>query len=150
MSKTDVHDLDKSVTTMKPVLAPAAGLALYLGAVVLNLAADAGGPDEQNLTDWVVTLAIAGVAVGIATWASRRAITGGTGKMARTSLILGVVAVLTMVVFWAGLPCVFGAAALALGWAARRIGERPSAPAIVGMLLGTLALFSGAVTMVVG
>jgi hypothetical protein len=70
--------------------------------------------------------------------------------MARTSLILGVVAVLTMVAFWAGLPCVFGATAVGLGWAARPTGGRPSTPGIVGMLLGVLALISGAVTMVVG
>ena len=70
--------------------------------------------------------------------------------MARTSLILGVVAVVTMVAFWAGLPCVFGATAVALGWASRPTGGRPSTPGIVGMLLGTLALVFGAVTMVVG
>ena len=150
MSRTDVQDLNESVTSMNPVMAPAAGLILYLGAVVLNLAADAGEPAEQNLTDWVVSLAIAGVGVGIAIWASRRAITRGAGSMARTSLILGVAAVLTMVAFWAGLPCVFGATALGLGWAARPTGGRPSTPGIVGMLLGALALISGAVTMVVG
>jgi hypothetical protein len=150
MSRTDVQDLDESVTSMNPVMAPTAGLILYLGAVVLNLAADAGKPSEQNLTDWVVSLAIAGVGVGIAIWASRRAITRGNGSMARTSLILGVVAVLTMVAFWAGLPCVFGATALGLGWAARPTGGRPSTPGIVGMLLGALALVSGAITMVVG
>jgi hypothetical protein len=122
-----------------------AGVALYLGAVVLNLATSAGEPAEQTLTDWVVTLAIAGAGVGVAVWAARRATVRGAGSMARTSLVLGVLAVLAMVVFWAGLPCVFGATALALGWTAR-----PGAPAVVGMLLGALALVSGAVTMVVG
>ena len=150
MSRTDVQDLDESVTSMNPVMAPALGLILYLGAVVLNLAADAGEPAEQNLTDWVVSLALAGAGVGIAIWASRRAITRGAGSMARTSLILGVVAVLTMVAFWAGLPCVFGATALGLGWAARPTGGRPNTAGIVGMLLGALALASGAVTMAVG
>ena len=70
MSRTDVQDLNESVTSMNPVMAPTAGLILYLGAVVLNLAADAGEPAEQNLTDWVVSLAIAGVGVGIAIWAA--------------------------------------------------------------------------------
>lgn len=150
MSRNDVQDLDESVTSMNPVMAPAVGLILFLGAVILSLAAEAGEPSNQDLADWVVSLAIAGVGVGIAIWASRRAITRGTGSMALTSLILGVVAVLTMVAFWAGLPCVFGATALALGWAARPTGGRPSTPGIVGMLLGALALISGAITMVVG
>jgi hypothetical protein len=150
MSRTDVHDVNESVQDMNPVMAPAAGLILYLGAVVLNLAAETGEPSEQNLTDWVVTLAIAGVGVGIAIWASRRATTRGADSMGRTSLILGVLAVVTMVAFWAGLPCVFGATAFGLGWAARPTGGRPSTPGIVGMLLGTLALVAGAITMVVG
>ena len=150
MSRTDVQDVNESVQDRNPVVAPAAGLILYLGAVVLNLAADAGQPSEQNLTDWVVSLAIAGVGVGLAIGASSWAITRGADAMGRTSLILGVVAVVTMVAFWAGLPCVFGATALALGWAARPAGGRPSTPGIVGMLLGTLALVAGAITMVVG
>ncbi len=150
MSRTDVQDVNESVQDMNPVIAPAAGLILYLGAVVLNLAASTGEPSEQNLTDWVVTLAIAVFGVGIAIWASRRATTRGADSMGRTSLILGVFAVVTMVAFWAGLPCVFGATALALGWAARPTGGRPSTPGIVGMLLGTLALVAGAITMVVG
>lgn len=144
MSTIDVQDV-QSVPRLNPVLAPVAGVALYLGAVVLNLATSAGEPAEQTLTDWVVTLAIAGAAVGVAVLASRRATVRGAGSMARTSLILGVLAVLSMVVFWAGVPCVFGATALALGWAAR-----PGTSAVVGMLLGALALVSGAVTMVVG
>jgi hypothetical protein len=150
MSRTDVQDVDESVQSMNPVMAPAAGLILYLGAVVLNLAASTGEPSGQNLTDWMVTLAIAVVGVGIAIWASRRAGTHGADSMARTSLVLGVVAVLTMLGFWAGLPCVFGATALGLGWAARQAGGRPSTQGIVGMLLGGLALVFGSVTMVVG
>ena len=150
MSSTDVRDVKAPVQGMNPVMAPAAGLIVYLGTVVLNLAADAGEPAEQDLNDWVVTLAMSAVGVGIAIWASQRAITRGAESMARTALILGVVAVLTIVVFWAGLPCVFGATALGLGWAARPTGGRPSTPGIVGVLLGTLALVFGAVTMVVG
>lgn len=150
MSRTDVADVNESVQGMHPAMAPAAGLILYLGAGVLNLAASAGEPSEQNLTDWVVTLAIAVVGVGIAIWASHWASTHGPDSMARTSLILGVVAVVTMVAFWAGLPCVFGATALGLGWAARPTGGRPSTPGIVGMLLGALALVAGTITMMVG
>jgi hypothetical protein len=150
MSRTDVQDVNESAQGMNPVMAPAAGLILYLGAVVLNLAASSGEPSAQNRTDWVVTLAIAGVGVGIAIWASRRALTRGADSMARTSLIIGVVAVVTMVAFWAGLPCVFGATALGVGRASRPTGGRPSTPGIVGMLLGALALVFGAVTMVVG
>jgi hypothetical protein len=150
MSRTDVQDVNETVQSMNAVMAPAAGLILCLGAVVLNLAASSGEPSEQGLTDWVVTLAIAGVAAGIAIWASRRASTHGADAMARTSLILGVVAVVTMVAFWAGIPCVFGATALGLGWAARPTGGRPSTPGIVGMLLGALALVAGTITMLVG
>jgi hypothetical protein len=150
MSRTDVQDVNESVQAMNPATAPGAGLVVYLGAVVLNLAASTGEPSEQNLTDWVVTMAIAGVGVGVAIWASRQAMSRGADSMARTSLILGVIAVVAILAFWTGLPCVLGATALGLGWAAPPSGGRPSTPRIVGMLLGSLALVFGAVTMAVG
>ena len=150
MSTTDVLDVKASVQPMNPVMAPVLGLVVYLGSVVIALAADAGKPSKQDLSDWVFTLAIAGVATGVAIAFSHRALTRGAGSMARTSLLLGVVAVLTIVVFYFGFPCVFGATAVGLGWASRPAGGRPSAAAITGMLLGALALISGAITMVVG
>jgi hypothetical protein len=64
-------------------------------------------------------------------------------------LVLGVVALLTIVAFWAGFPCVFGASAIALGMQARqRTGAQ--GVAVAGILLGSLALVAGAITMVVG
>lgn len=150
MSSTDTEQVSTSVQGTHPVMAPVLGLAVYLGAVVLNRASDAGEPAEQTLREWVITLAMAGVGVAIAAWASRRAATRGASSMARTALILGIVAALTFVVFWTGFPCVFGAAALGLGLASRPSGGRMSTPAVAGVLLGGLALVAGAITMVVG
>jgi len=132
-----------------PAAAPAIGFGIYLIAVVLGLALDASADTEaeQNFTDWAFTILIALVGLGVAWWASARAASRGT--MARTSLILGVVAVVTIVGFWTGFPCVFGAAAIALGLGAR---QHPGAqgPAVAGILLGALALAFGAFIMVVG
>lgn len=123
--------------------APAVGFGVYLIAVVLGLALDAGKPAQQGFTEWAVTLVIALAAVALATWlaawAQRR------GSQARTALGLGVVAILSIVVFWAGLPCVFGGTAVSMG---RVAGSRGAA--LVGIVLGALGLVAGAYVMVVG
>jgi Kef-type K+ transport system membrane component KefB len=135
---------------MNPAIAPVMGLVVYLGAVVLNLASSAGEPTEQDVTDWVTTLAIAAFGVGIAVAASQRAVRRGGESAARTSLAMGVVAALTFVVFWTGFPCVFGAAAIGLAVSSRPPSGRMGTPGIAGVLLGALGLVAGAMTMVVG
>ena len=131
----------------QPFLAPVIGLGIYLAAVVLGLILGRGGEGDQGFAEWVVTLVIALAGVAVASWAVGRA--DRRGSAGRTALILGVVAVLTIVVFWAGFPCVFGASAIALGMRARRQEGSPGV-ATAGILLGVLALAAGAFVMVIG
>ena len=126
-----------------PAAAPAVGFCVYLIAVVPGLASDAGEPGSQGFKEWAVSLVIALVGVALATWLSAWA--QRRGSQARTALVVGILAILTMVAFWAGLPCVFGATAVAMGRAA---GSRGAA--LVGIVLGVLGLVAGAFTMVTG
>lgn len=135
-------------TTSQPFLAPLIGLGIYLVAVVLGLARDVGAEPEQGLADWVLTLVIALAGVVAATWATARA--HSRGAAAVSSLVLGVLAVLTIVVFWAGFPCVLGVTAVALGRQARAAGGSGGGAATAGILLGVIATVTGAIVMVVG
>jgi heme/copper-type cytochrome/quinol oxidase subunit 3 len=126
-----------------PAAAPIVGFTVYLVAVILNLASDAAKPAEQGFTEWAVTLALPLAGLAFATWVAARA--QRRGSQAQTALAMGIAGILTMVVFWAGFPCVFGATALSMGRAA---GSRGAA--LAGVLLGTLALVAGAWTMVTG
>lgn len=62
-------------------------------------------------------------------------------RRAKTALILGIGALVTVVAFWSGLPVVLGIAAVVLGAAAHR-GE-PNTRATVAMVLGGLAVAAG-------
>lgn len=130
------------------VIAPLIGFGVYAGAATLSMAVDAGQPPDQGFREWAVTFAIAVAGVTIAAWAGVRAVRRGT--QARTALVLGVVAVLGVVVFYFGVPCVFGASAAALGVGAARGGRGSKGLAVAGALLGALALVAGAYVMVVG
>jgi hypothetical protein len=71
-------------------------------------------------------------------------------RAARTALILGVLAVLTVLVFWTGVPFPLGAGAIALG-----LGLRESAPAEGGratgaVVLGALGVVASFVLLLVG
>jgi hypothetical protein len=63
----------------------------------------------------------------------------------RTALVLAVLAVVSLVAVWAGLPFVFGFAAIAVALA----GER-SAPAKIALVLAGLAIAAGIVGVLFG
>jgi hypothetical protein len=71
---------------------------------------------------------------------------------ARRSLVLGVVAALTFVVFWTGLPIILGIPALVLGAEghARSGTHDGGAEAIAGMIFGGLAALGAIVLLVSG
>jgi hypothetical protein len=67
----------------------------------------------------------------------------------RTALILGILAVLTVLVFWTGLPFALGAGAAALGLSLR---ESPSGAgrATAAVVLGALAVVASFVVLLIG
>jgi hypothetical protein len=74
------------------------------------------------------------------------------GRASRSALILGIVALVTVVVFWTGLPFPLGAGAIALGLSAREAAA-PAAgrgQATAGVALGALAVVASFVVLLVG
>ena len=67
-----------------------------------------------------------------------RAIEAGPENAAKRAVIMGVVAAVTVVAFWLGLPFTVGIAAALLGNEARKRGG--GAPATIAIVLGVLAV----------
>lgn len=132
----------------RALLAPALGFGIYAAAATLQLSLATAQPPEQDFGAWALTVLIALVGVTVSSWVGARAMRSSTE--ARAGLIVGIVAILGIVVFWAGVPCVFGATAVALGARALRTGHGFHGLAVAATLLGGLAVVAGAVTMVVG
>jgi hypothetical protein len=70
----------------------------------------------------------------------------------RTGLILGVIAVITVLVFWTGLPFPLGAGAIALGL----VGQESAAPtagkgrAVAAVVLGSIAIAISFIALLLG
>ena len=98
-----------------------------------------GGPAEFAVTA-VITLAIAAFLFGRVVPNARNGARAG-----RTALVLAVLATLTLVVFWSGLPQVLAPAAIVLGMAATRSGESVAAVTLgsVAYALSLVAVFVG-------
>ncbi len=98
----------------------------------------------QVRTYWVVVLIIlVALAVTFALVVPR------TSNYARTSLILGAVALVSVLVFWSGLPFVLGVGAMVLGVESRRGGARLTM-STVGVALAALALVLGGILCFAG
>ena len=114
-----------------------AGLgAAALTAAALAVANFAGSGENGGGPEYAVTLAgCLAVAAAVAGWAIPR-----SSRPGRLGLILGLVGVLSLAVFWSGLPYVLGPAAIVLGLRGRGTEERGQ---------GTAALVIGALVTVV-
>ena len=109
-----------------------------LAAVLVNLNVPPG--ENGGTREMIGTLAIlAVVAVGLYLLLRQRA-----GTKATVGLVLGVLAVLTVVAFWSGLPFLLGAAAVAVG---RRATDRGRLP-LAAQILGAVAVLAGVVALV--
>lgn len=120
-----------------------AGLAAAaLTAVLLAVANFTGSTENGGGVEYAVTLgfslAVAAALFGLAIPRVERP--------ARAGLIAGVLAVLSVAVFWSGLPYVLGPAAVALGLLGRGRGETGTGS--VAVVLGSLATL-GAIAAVV-
>lgn len=87
-----------------------------------------GGGGWGGLALLVVFVAVGALLVGLATFRARAL---EPGRTARRALVLGVLSVVTIVVFWTGLPPVLagGAAGLAMD-SRRRLGRLPATGAV--------------------
>jgi hypothetical protein len=102
----------------------------------------------------VLTLVMLGLLAAIFRWLVPRALGAaeGVNGPARTGLLLGVLALVTVVVFWTGLPFPLGAGAVALGLAGRELAPLAGdgGRATVAVVLGALALLLAFVGLLVG
>jgi hypothetical protein len=143
--------IDTRPATRTPDMLRPAGIAVLLSAVLTAVLL------ARNTNDgpaWRVGLVL-GVAIAVGTalvfgLAVRLALRKESGRRsAWTALALGVVTVLSVVVFWLALPPVFGVATLILARDARdRRPFRGEAAAITGAVLATLGTFAAFVIAV--
>ena len=104
----------------------------------------------EALTESLGEFGIGLVGLALAAIVAARAWTGGPERLARTSLVLGILGGLTVVAFWSGWPLVFGAAAAGLAIEARRRVGSLSAAGWVGLVIGLLAFVAATVLCVAG
>jgi hypothetical protein len=140
--------LNAPVATRVPGVLRPAGLAVLLSAIlaaVLIARNTNDGPAWRvGLVLAAFVLAFTGVVFGLVV---RRVLRKGSARAsAWTALVLGILAVLSLAVFWLALPPVFGVAALVLARDARdRRPFRGEAIAVTGAILaalGTVAAFA--------
>jgi hypothetical protein len=125
---------------LTPLAAAGLGFAVYVAALSTGERLDLNAnPDATSMTvsDWAAGAVIALVGVGIAVWSGHRALTGGPDRLARTALVLALVAAATFVVFWAGWSNIFAAVAVALAVAHRRRTASLSATAAISLVVAS-------------
>jgi hypothetical protein len=125
-----------------------AGLALLGVALAAGLAAwGTFGDDNHETGDYLVVLAVIGVAaLVIFAWIVPRALRKESAGA--TALVLAVLAVLTIGVFWSGLPPLLAAGAIALGsagWNARSGATLCRAAVVIALfaVVGDVAIYIG-------
>jgi len=99
------------------------------------------GQETHATREYLVVLALVGVAaVAVFGWAVPRALRSAT--IGRTAVVLGVLGVVTVLVFWSGLPPIFASGAAVLGWSQRdgRRGKIAIGLSVLA-LLGYLAVY---------
>jgi hypothetical protein len=148
-----MEDLMTTNTTAVPtrtsglaLKAALAGFLVYAAAVGTGIALDLGAKrseDGQSASDLLITTAIALVGLAIATWTGTRALRREPSRVARTALVLGIVAALTLVAFWAGWAHIFGAVAVVLAVEYRRRVGSYGGLAGAGLGLGCVAIAVG-------
>jgi len=112
-------------------------VALAAAASAALLAAWSSFGEETHATrQYLVVLAIIGGAgCAVFGWAVPRALR--TPAAGWTAVVLGTLAVVTVVAFWSGLPPILAAGAAALGWA-----QRQSRRGQLALALGALAVIA--------
>ena len=127
--------------TNERVVGPVVALIMLGALAVANFVGEGenGGPAEFAVTA-VIALGVAALLFGRVVPNARESTSAG-----RTALVLAALAVLTLVVFWSGLPQVLAPAAIVLGLAGPRSGESVAATVLgsVAYALSLVAVFIG-------
>ena len=113
-----------------------AAVAVATAFAALGTFGDSGG--DNGAKDFLIVLAI--VAVGGAVvfgWIVPRGL--GREAAGASALVLSVVGLLTVAVFWTGLPPILAAGGILLGWAGRK-ADRGRMLCRAAILIGTIAL----------
>lgn len=100
----------------------------------------------------VIGLVVLAIMAGLVLWFVPRERMHAAARANRTALILGIVSIITGLVFWTALPFAVGAAAIALG-----LSQRESAAAgdgrgmaTAGAVLGGIAVLASFVLLLIG
>jgi len=105
----------------------------------------------ESATTYWAEFAIGLVGVAIAVWAGRHVWGDQPSRVARTALILAVVAAAAVpLLFWAGWPSIFGAVAVGLALESRRRVGSLSATTVIAVVLGAAAFVAGAASCLLG
>ena len=147
-------------TGMGAVTAPLVGyvtfvLAMFSGEYFgVNLDSDRPGDHDHTVVETFTGslgeygLGLVGLAVTL--FVATRAWRGTPERLARTSMVIGILGALTVIAFWSGWPLVFGAAAVGLAIEARgRVGSL-GASGWFGLVIGGLAFVAATVICVTG
>lgn len=143
---TDAHaapDTRSTAPSRTPLLA-AVALAV---AAVLNALGSFGGEGDHSWGDFLFVLVLSAVATALVFGLVVRTATADSGG--RRALVLGVLAALSVAVFWAGVTVPLAVGALACALVARD-GGRAGGAAVAGSVLAALALVSAVVLAFVG
>ena len=111
-------------------------------------------PRDRSADDWIA-VAVLGVVFAVI-W--RFVVVGPLGRAegntpAKVGLIVGIIAVLSNALFWAGLPFVLGAAAVTLGFDGRKraaAGAGRAGMSQAATILGAVAVGAWLVFMIIG
>jgi hypothetical protein len=132
-------------TSRRPLAAVlGAGAALVLTAV--GTFKDTSG--SQGWGEYAVTSAVVLVATALVFWFVVRTTTASNAGV--RCLLLGIAAVLSLVLFWLGLPAVLAAASVACALVRREQGVRLGGAAAAGTALGVVALVLAAAASIAG
>ncbi|MBA2461592.1 MAG: hypothetical protein H0V45_07510 [Actinobacteria bacterium] len=117
--------------------------AVVLTAVALAVANFVGSGDNGGGTEYALTLGGSLLlALALFGWVIPR-----TDRPARTGLMVGLMAILSLAAFWSGLPYVLGPAAVVLGLLGRTRTESRT-QATMAVVLGALATIAGLTAIV--
>jgi hypothetical protein len=133
-------------------LAPAAAAGIALATVFTAIGTFQDADDHawrQMIVTFGIILVAAAITFGLAARLVRRA-ADDPDRLARASVVMAVVAVLSLVVFWAGVPAVLAAGAVSLALAARqaRDGAWSRGPIVAVVLSAVVVLLAGIAAVV--
>jgi len=107
-----------------------------------------GKSGGEQLSEWLVVLSVSAVVAALLfALVVRRAATGDAG---RRSLVLGVLALLSVAVFWSGLPSVLAAAAVGCALVERDRRGSFGGSATSGLVLSALAVMAAVYSAIDG